>query len=314
MDTERTGIVLVVDDSLLICRQIQSALREENVMLVEAHDGQEAVDMVRQHQPDLILLDVVLPDTDGYTLIEKLRAEDRNDAVIIYLTSKDKDEDVIRGFSLGACDYIKKPFARGELQSRVKAHLMIKYQKDELNRMNEELRSSMEKLNYMAFRDGLTGLYNRRYVVGDLIDDIHDHHEDKKENVLILADIDDFKKVNDTYGHDAGDMALVCIANILEDMCRGHRVVRWGGEEFLMILFSVTRREALEISERIRREVEQFQMMSDIHVFSCTLTLGLHMYQEDRSIEDCINCADKALYYGKRHGKNRSVWYDEIEK
>lgn len=312
MDNNSTGIVLVVDDSLLICKQIVSALREEPLIIVEAHNGQEAVDMVRQHQPDLILLDVVLPDTDGYTLITSLKAADKNEAAIVYLTSKDKDEDVIRGFSLGACDYIKKPFAKGELKSRVHAHLAIKRQKDELNRQNKELRNNMEKLNYMAFRDGLTGLYNRRYVVGDLIDDMHVHKKEKRENVLILADIDDFKKVNDTYGHDAGDMALVCIANILEGACRDHRVVRWGGEEFLMILFEMSREEAFALSESIREEVAGFTIFCEEQSFTCTLTLGLHVYQEEKGIEECINCADKALYYGKRNGKNRSVWYDEI--
>ena len=108
--------------------------------------------------------------------------------------------------------------------SRVRAHLQLKQQKDELNRQNRELRSNMEKLNYMAFRDGLTGLYNRRYVVGDLVDDIKDHNREQTQNVLILADIDDFKKINDTYGHDAGDMALVCIANILEEAAAN---IRW---------------------------------------------------------------------------------------
>lgn len=161
--------------------------------------------MVRQYQPDLILLDVVLPDTDGYELFNKLKAAGQENAVIIFLTSKDTDEDVMRGFSMGAGDYIKKPFGKAELQSRVAAHLKAKEMKDELKRQNKELRSDMEKLNYMAFRDGLTGLYNRRYVVGDLLEDIRGFQQGEQTcNVMILADIDDFKKVNDTYGHEAG--------------------------------------------------------------------------------------------------------------
>ena len=217
MATQNKQIVLTVDDSLLICNQIKTALKEEDIILMEAHTGQEAIEMTRQNHPDLILLDVVLPDADGYDLCRKLKQENQMDAVIIFLTSKDKDEDVIKGFSMGACDYIKKPFAKGELQSRVRAHLLIKQQKDELNRQNKELQNDMEKLNYMAFRDGLTGLYNRRYVVGDLLEDMRDVQQSRK-NVFILADIDDFKKINDTYGHEAGDMALVCIANILESV------------------------------------------------------------------------------------------------
>ena len=293
----------------LICRQIKMALKEMPVFLCEAHSGEEAVQMVEQYQPDLILLDVVLPDTDGYELFGRLKAADKNDAVIMFLTSKDKDDDVVKGFAMGACDYIKKPFVQGELQSRVAAHLQLKRQKDELNRMNRELISNMEKLNYMAFRDGLTGLYNRRYVVGDLMEDIRNCRKKEMKNVLILADIDDFKKINDTYGHDAGDMTLVCVANILEENCRDHKVVRWGGEEFLIVLFDVTEEEAFRISEKIRRDIESFPIYHGEQPFSCTITLGLHVYQEQLGVEENVNCADQALYCGKRSGKNVSIWY-----
>lgn len=312
MNTSDRRIVLAVDDSLLICRQIKTALDgAEGMFLCEAHNGEEAVELVKQYQPDLILLDVVLPDTDGYTLFEELRKVDQNNAAIIFLTSRDNDEDVVRGLTMGACDYIKKPFAHGELKSRVQIHLQMKKQKDELNKANEELRSNMQKLNNMAFRDGLTGLYNRRYVVGDLAEDIQVHNE--KKNVLILADIDDFKKINDTYGHDAGDVALVCIASIMGDVCKDYKVIRWGGEEFLIALMNVTEEEAFEVSESIRRNVEQYPFFHDSTSFSCTITLGLHCYSEEEGIELNIKYADKALYYGKRHGKNCSVWYENIE-
>lgn len=313
MENGDKQIVLVVDDSLLICKQVRMILKEENIFICEAHNGEEANSMVEQYQPDLILLDVVLPDTDGYHLCEQLKKTDKNDAVIIFLTSKDKDEDVVKGFAMGACDYIKKPFAQQELLSRVRAHLQIKRQKDELSRQNRELRSSMEKLNYMAFRDGLTGLYNRRYVVGDLMEEMHEYQQEDLINVLILADIDDFKKINDTYGHDAGDATLVCVANIMEGVCRKHRVIRWGGEEFLIVLFSVTKREAEQISEQIRSDIEKFEVFHGNGKFTCTITLGLHEFREDMCVEENINCADHALYQGKRSGKNRCVWYKSAE-
>ena len=164
METRNGHIVLIVDDSLLICEQIKASLKEENIFITEAHTGEEAEAMVKQYQPDLILLDVVLPDADGYTLFDRLKAVDQNGASILFLTSKDKDDDVVKGFSKGACDYIKKPFVRGELLSRVRAHLQLKQQKDELNRQNRELRSNMEKLNYMAFRDGL--MFRTKEVLG----------------------------------------------------------------------------------------------------------------------------------------------------
>ncbi|EGB94048.1 diguanylate cyclase [Clostridium sp. D5] len=314
MDTNSKKIVMVVDDSLLICKQIRAALSDTAIFICEAHTGQEAQELLGQYQPDLILLDVVLPDTDGYELFSRLKEADKNNASIIFLTSKDKDDDVVKGFNMGACDYIKKPFVKGELMSRVNTHLQLKQQKDELDRRNKELLTSMEKLNYMAFRDGLTGLYNRRYVIGDLVEDITKYTGKARKNVLILADIDDFKMVNDTYGHEAGDMALICIANIMEGICRDYKVVRWGGEEFLVALFNVTESEAFEVSETIRREVEDFEIAYGEDTFSCTITLGMHVYERHEGIEECVEKADQALYYGKRNGKNCSVWYENIEQ
>lgn len=312
MDEKKKQIVMVVDDSLLICKQVKIALKEEPYFICEAHTGSEAEELIGQYQPDLILLDVVLPDADGYELFHRLKERDQNEAVILFLTSKATDEDVVKGFTMGACDYIKKPFVPAELKSRVLAHLQMKRQKDELNQQNKELRTNMEKLNYMAFRDGLTGLYNRRYVISELVEDMRDIKREELKNVVILSDIDDFKKVNDTYGHEVGDTTLVCIANILEGVCRKHRVIRWGGEEFLIILLSVTEEEAFEISEQIRKEVEQFKFFHENGEFSCTVTLGLHGYNENEGIENSINFADKALYEGKRRGKNCSIWYEKI--
>ncbi len=109
-------------------------------------------------------------------------------------------------------------------------------------------------------------------------------------------------------------MALVCIANIMEGICRDYKVVRWGGEEFLVALFNVTETEAFQISETIRKEVEGFQINCGSDTFSCTITLGMHVYGRQEGIEECVEKADQALYYGKRHGKNCSVWYENIEQ
>lgn len=313
MNGEFGKTIMVVDDSILICEQIKTVMANEPVFICEAHSGEEALDVIRQFNPDLILLDVVLPDIGGYELYEKLKGVDQNNAVIVFLTSLDSDEDVVKGFSMGASDYIKKPFHGAELKSRVITHLMLKKEKDELNKQNNELRNNMEKLNYLAFRDGLTGLYNRRYVVDDLMEEMRCHGRADVENVLIMADVDNFKIINDTYGHDAGDVALICISNIMENICRRHKVVRWGGEEFLIILFAVTKEEADQISEQIRSEIEVFTIVHGDIQFQCTITLGLNAYCEDENIKVNIDKADKALYAGKRSGKNRSVWYQEIE-
>lgn len=305
--------VLVIDDSILMCRHIQMILEEENLDLREAHSGREAIEMMEQCRPDLILLDVVLPDIEGYELFDKIRQMDRNNAAIVFITSRDGDGDVVKGFSKGACDYIKKPFGKEELKSRVIAHLNTKKQKDELDRLNRELQMNMEKLNYMAFRDRLTGLYNRHYVEDDLLNELKGQswksNWEDMENVIIMADVDDFKKVNDQYGHETGDTVLVGVSNVMEAVCKRHKVVRWGGEEFVIILFTVSKDEAFALSEKIRKQIEELPFFFEGRTFHCTITLGLSVYDKNVSMKDNIEHADKALYSGKRSGKNKSVWY-----
>lgn len=197
MNAVERQTILIVDDSLLICQQIKTILKDEDLEIQEAHTGEEALNRVEECCPDLILLDVVLPDIEGYELCQGIRERDKGNAAIVFITSKDSDKDVVRGFSLGAVDYIKKPFTKDELKSRVVAHLQMQKQKAELSRMNRELQNNMEKLNYMAFRDSLTGLYNRRYIKDDLMGEIASYGRDDVECVLIMADVDNFKMIND---------------------------------------------------------------------------------------------------------------------
>lgn len=299
--------ILAIDDSLMVCQQIERVLSGEDVTIYKSHTAASALDTLDTLEPDLILLDVILPDMEGYDLFQKIREKEKNQTPVIFITSKDSEQDVIRGFSLGACDYIKKPFLPEELRSRVKAHLHDKREKDELRSMNESLRANMEKLNRVAFRDELTGLYNRHFVVEKLAQDLE---EEGRQDAIVMIDVDNFKKVNDTYGHSVGDMVLVCIANIMESICRRHKVVRWGGEEFLLILMAVTAEEVLAICEEIRKEVEDFPFMYSDTTFFCTITLGVAMYDKAAAFHDNVLCADTALYRGKTSGKNQTVVYE----
>ena len=302
--------ILVVDDSLLVCQQIERALKEE-FGLVKCHTAKDTLETLEHLTPDLILLDVILPDMEGYDLFARIKEKDTNQTPVIFITSKDSEEDVIRGFSMGASDYIMKPFRVEELKSRVRTRLRGKQEQDELKSMNETLRVNMEKLNRVAYRDELTGLYNRHFVVEKLAPDLENtNHQD----ALIMIDVDDFKHVNDSYGHPAGDMVLVCISNIMESICRRHKVVRWGGEEFLVILMAVTEQEAFQICEEIRTEVGQFPFLHENKPFFCTITLGLTQYDKSLNFWENIRCADRALYRGRNAGKNQTVIYGEDRK
>lgn len=297
--------VLAVDDSLMICQQIEIALKGKGLELFKAHTGEDALRLVEELKPDLILLDVVLPDMEGYDLFGKIKERDKNRAVVIFITSKDSEQDVIRGFALGAGDYIKKPFRSEELKSRVLSHLERKRQQDELERLNEMLQANMEKLNTMVYRDELTGLYNRHYMADRLADMIE---SDGRKRFFVMADIDDFKKVNDTHGHSAGDATLVCIASIMQAICRDHTAIRWGGEEFLLVLNDLEEEQALAVCEQIRKEVEEFAIFSGDVTFFCTITLGMAKYSQTDGIQAGIKLADEALYQGKMSGKNQVVY------
>lgn len=303
--------ILAVDDSLLICQQIEKVLKNEGYTVYKSHSAKETLELLEEVDPDLILLDVILPDMEGYELFEKIKEKDKNHAPVIFITSKDSEQDVIRGFELGACDYIKKPFRPEELKSRVKAHLEDKRERDELKILNETLKANMQILNRVAYRDELTGLYNRRFVVEKLAQDLM---EPNRQDALVMIDVDDFKHVNDCYGHDAGDMVLVCIANIMESVCRRHKVVRWGGEEFLIILMAVTKQECFEVCEEIRKEIQAFPFLQGNTTFYCTVTLGISLYDKEQSFKMNMTHADMALYRGKKTGKNRTVWYGYEEE
>ena len=303
--------ILAVDDSLLICQQIEKVLKNEEYTVYKSHSAKETLELLEEVDPDLILLDVILPDMEGYELFEKIKEKDKNHAPVIFITSKDSEQDVIRGFELGACDYIKKPFRPEELKSRVKARLEDKRERDELKILNETLKANMQILNRVAYRDELTGLYNRRFVVEKLAQDLM---EPNRQDALVMIDVDDFKHVNDCYGHDAGDMVLVCISNIMESVCRRHKVVRWGGEEFLIILMAVTKQECFEVCEEIRKEIQAFPFLQGNTTFYCTVTLGISLYDKEQSFKMNMTHADMALYRGKKTGKNRTVWYGYEEE
>lgn len=297
--------ILVIDDSIMVTSQVERILKPEDIQLCIAHDGAQALEHVVAFAPDLILLDVELPDTNGFALYEKIRKCDKNNAKIIYLTSRDDHDAVLQGMTLGASDYIKKPFDADELLIRILSQIRTKQKEDELLKMEQQALT----LHNLAFRDALTGLLNRNYVDQKLL-----HSLDGSVPVmLIMADVDDFKYVNDYFGHETGDMVLIGIASTLAAMASTREVIRWGGEEFLIILKDVTSEACKQIAENIRYAVEHLPFCSNNEDFHCTLTQGIACYDRALSFSENIEMADKALYYGKRHGKNRYICYEQMQ-
>lgn len=172
---------------------------------------------------------------------------------------------------------------------------------------NVQLKQQLDAMRGLAFRDQLTGLFSRHYLTDYLEQEIA--RASREESiVLALCDIDDFKLINDVRGHQAGDVAIVCIADILDDLAGGHPVIRWGGEELLVVLFSTPDDEALRLCDQMREEVAAYRVDDGIGEFSCTLTFGLSAYDPDLTFNENFACVDRALYHGKETGKNRCVF------
>ncbi|WP_131040775.1 diguanylate cyclase, partial [Clostridioides difficile] len=248
-------------------------------------------------------------DNSGFDFCKEVKSNARTaDIPIIFITSKNADTDIVKGFGVGAIDYMVKPFSMTELKARVIAHLEVKKSQDKLKKINNELESSLEKLNRLVVRDYLTGLYNRRHIINQLMEQRRINKYSETSISLILGDIDDFKVINDTYGHEAGDFVLTIISSIIKKNCRQiDTVSRWGGEEFLIMLTNTPIEDAKILSERIRKEIKEFDFNYKENKIKCTITLGVVEVNSNISLEENISLADKVMYEGKNLGKDCSV-------
>ncbi|MDF2802972.1 MAG: response regulator receiver modulated diguanylate cyclase [Anaerocolumna sp.] len=292
--------ILVVDDSEIICTIIKDILESPSLHIAIAHSGEDSIVIAKKIRPTLILLDIIMNGIDGYETCRILKeSEDTKDIPIIFITGNNDSDSVLRGFEVGAADYVSKPFIPEELKARVKVHMQnIKSQR--------ELQFLMHELKEMAITDYLTKLYNRRF----FMDQLHYHvNMDDKNISLVLFDVDNFKKINDTYGHNAGDIVLVTISNIFKLILREEDIVaRWGGEEFMICLPDTDITQAVNIANKLRKEVDKYVFHYEDIQFRCTITGGVIQYDRGTTTEKNITNADEALYTGKSLGKNQCVY------
>ena len=305
------GRILVVDDNQDNIEIIATRLRFRGYEILEASDGEQALALVRDSAPDLILLDVMLPDIDGYEISRRIKgAADLPFIPIILVTARDSTQDKVAGLDAGADDYLTKPINFPELEARVRSMLRIKRLQDELEEKNREL----ERL---SISDGLTGLFNHRHIHGLLFEEFERVARTNDCMSVAMFDLDRFKSVNDTYGHQAGDRVLVELADILRESARDiDRLGRYGGEEFMALLPETCIDDAAVFVERVRREVARrpFDVGRD-EPLRMTLSAGVATYPHDRidSVEKLVKLADQALYAAKAGGRDRIVRFDELE-
>ncbi len=298
--------ILVIDDSLLICSIVERELKSETINVLKAYDGEGAMHILNNEKLSLILLDITLPDTDGYNICKYIKESSANsDVPVIFITSRENDDSLVKAFEVGAIDYISKPFSALELNARVKAHLENKRIKDELKQTNEELQKALAENIRLAYRDKLTNLYNRHFFLENTEKIVREAKNSKKELWLFMFDIDDFKKVNDSYGHHHGDFVIANVATIINKNCSYNGITcRWGGEEFVAIVYNMKQEEIEKKAQDICNEINNYNFnYKDIKV-KCSVSVGVSTYDFSINVDENISLCDEAMYCKKRNGKN----------
>lgn len=289
--------VLIIDDNVNNVRLLQDILEDEGYEVFTLSSGIPVLETVRNVKPDLILLDIMMPEMDGFEVCKVLRADlELKEIPIIMVTAKVEGKDIKYALEIGAVDYIKKPIDEYEVIARVESALRQKQNKEELR----------EK----AFRDSLTGLYNHALLLELLEKEIEKQKRKNESLSFVMIDIDYFKKINDTYGHTIGDDVIRELSSILKKEIRSTDIPgRYGGEEFGIILTGINGEDTYLLSEHIRETIENYEFSFQATRIKATISLGFYCKSADDHIscKDMVKCADIALYKAKQNGRNRVV-------
>ena len=289
--------ILIVDDQPSQLRVLSHILMPHYDVKM-AKDGYEALEIAEEGGVDLILLDVVMPGKSGFEVLTELKKNEKTKSLpVIFISGENSSEAEVKGLSLGAADYITKPFSEAVVRLRIALHLQLK--------------SQMRIIERFGLTDGLTGAGNRRNF------DIETRYEwDKARREcthfsMLMLDIDFFKSVNDKYGHLNGDICLQTVARVLMNHSPSGMVFRWGGEEFAVVLPHYAHEETKSLAEEIRIAIENTPVYCGEYILNITASLGYSTIIPDiggegLSFEEFCQSVDDALYAAKRNGRNRT--------
>jgi two-component system cell cycle response regulator len=291
---------LVIDDWEQSAQSIQSALAGDGVISAHARDCAEAIEMTAAVNFDLLVVNLSLADEDPLKLVSILRASDATHETPLLLVGEPGEKDrILRGFELGANDWLVQPVDPHELRARARNQVRRKFYQD---RLRSDLGTALE----MALTDPLTGLYNQRYL-GRHLSSLMDSGQGRQLAVL-MVDVDHFKSVNDRYGHASGDRALRLIADSLRVNTRVFdSVARYGGEEFVVVMPSTGPAEAAAAAERLRLAIQEIEFNAATGIrIPLTVSVGVACTSFMTALpEMLLQAADTALYDAKRNGRNR---------
>jgi diguanylate cyclase (GGDEF)-like protein len=295
--------VLIVDDNKTNCEVLERRLSQNGLSCRVAFDGTTAIKEVEAKTPDLILLDVMLPDINGLELLKRFRKNHERDELPIIMVSAFNDVDsTAKCIKLGASDYLPKPLNGTILMAKSIASLEAKY----FRAREQEL---LKELNLKATTCPLTGIFNRQ-VVFDKIEDCFDKlgKKDSYEFALLSMDIDFFKSINDTYGHPGGDEVLKAVAHSLRDACGKNVIGRVGGEEFIAIIENKDDLNLQDYCEKIRQAVIDLSIPFQDAKINITISGGVINSSEVKDQEELVNLADERLYKAKEGGRNQFIY------
>lgn len=297
MDKNKNSI-LIIDDEAMNIKALMSILSQDYTLFAHKNP-QDSLAVTKQLNPDLILLDVMMPGRDGFEVIHELKEDtDTADIPVIFITGMNAPESEVKGFSLGAVDYIHKPFLAPIVQARIQSQIKI------IN--------LLRKVQDMSVTDYLTGIGNRRYFNVKLNEEWDRAKRLQIPLGFILLDIDNFKVFNDTHGHLCGDMALQSVARMMKAAITRatDKVARWGGEEFAVILPNTDNEGTLLIAEKIRESIEKNMILYEGEIeLRFTVSMGAHSLIPQRddiyNLTLFVSDTDDALYRAKIKGKNQ---------
>ena len=298
--------VLIAEDEPVSRRLLQGTLTRWGYDVLVARDGQEAWDLFCSDEdpPPLAILDWMMPNMDGPEVCQRIRKEGREEyTYIVLLTAKNRKENLIEGLDAGADDYITKPFDSDELEVRVRAARRI-------IDLQSKLLNAQKALRKQATHDPLTELFNRGAILDVLTKELSRVQREQKSISVILADIDHFKHINDTFGHRAGDAALKEVSHrMLENLRSYDSVGRYGGEEFLIVLPGLDEHSALGRADKFRLAVAQTPVPIKEQAIPITISVGIAVVGpgDDLHPDRLVHRADEAMYEAKNTGRNRVV-------
>lgn len=305
MSNTETSLILIVDDNLINI-EILNAVLEDEYDIIFATTGRQALDLAKKYQPDLILLDVIMPGMDGYDVCEYLKIDKKTANIpVIFITGLSDMEAEIKGLQVGAIDYVTKPINPPVVQMRVHNHI--------------ELQRARNSLKHLSITDGLTDLSNRRHFDEVLQNEFNRLSRLHHPLSVVMLDVDFFKKFNDGYGHLLGDRCLKQVASTIRGSLQrpADFAARYGGEEFACILPNTDSKGAIAIADKIRINIENLNIPHRNSPVADHVTISLGVFTVSAYSQICpseiVAKADQLLYQAKENGRNQ-ICYGEMVK